>query len=175
MTPSSTVDHSRGSKQFGPRARSGRAVLVAGAAVMVGSAISGQAALAATNAPHTNPPVVVDAASRIGVGTILVTPKGATLYRDTADGPNKPTCTGGCASIWPAYLLPGGDTKPVGGKGVTGTLGTVKVAHGRLQVTCNKEPLYTFTGDSGKSVNGNGVGGFAVVKPGASHSAPAPW
>jgi len=39
-------------------------------------------------------------------------------------------------------------------------LGTVKLANGHLQVTFNKEPLYTFSGDSGHSVNGNGVGPF---------------
>ena len=61
----------------------------------------------------TKPPVVVVAKARPTVGTILVTVSGgATLYRDTNDGPNDPTCTGGCASIWPPLLLPAGDTMP---------------------------------------------------------------
>jgi len=33
-----------------------------------------------------------------------------------------------------------------------------------LQVTYHKQRLYTFTGDSGHSVNGNGVAGFKVAK-----------
>jgi len=33
-----------------------------------------------------------------------------------------------------------------------------------LQVTYRKHRLYTFTGDSGGSVNGNDVGGFVVAK-----------
>jgi hypothetical protein len=60
-------------------------------------------------------------------------------------------------------VLPAGDTTPRGGPGVTG-LGTVTLGDGDLQLTYNSEPLYTFTGDSGHSVNGNGVGPFLVVK-----------
>jgi len=114
-------------------------------------------------APRSTP-IVVRVASRPGFGKILVTaPAGASLYRDTNDPPNKPTCTGSCATVWPPLVLPKGDTKPRGGFGVKG-LGTVKLANGHLQVTFNKEPLYTFSGDSGHSVNGNGVGPFLVVK-----------
>jgi predicted lipoprotein with Yx(FWY)xxD motif len=114
--------------------------------------------------PQKKPPVVVTAARRPAVGRILVTaaPTRATLYRDTNDPPNTPTCTGGCASVWPPLVLPAGDTTPRGAKGVTG-LGTVKIAGGLLQVTYNGEPLYTFVSDSGHSVNGNGAGPFAVV------------
>jgi hypothetical protein len=36
--------------------------------------------------------------------------------------------------------------------------------HHRLQVTYHKHRLYTFSGDSGISVNGNGVGGFKVMR-----------
>jgi predicted lipoprotein with Yx(FWY)xxD motif len=105
-------------------------------------------------------PVVVKAASRPKVGVILVAvPGGATLYRDTNDPPNTPTCTGGCAAVWPAYVLPAGDKVPKGVKG----LGTVKLSDGDLQVTYNQEPLYTFVDDSGHSVNGNGDGPFEVV------------
>jgi predicted lipoprotein with Yx(FWY)xxD motif len=108
---------------------------------------------------------------RTGVGKLLVTEHtGATLYIDTQDGPNMPTCTGACASVWPPFLLPKGDKTAEGGPGVTG-LGTVKTSGG-LQVTFKKKPLYKFTGDSGHSVNGNGVGPFLIVQPSGS-SAPS--
>jgi len=137
----------------------GAAVFVAG---LSGLGIS--AAAASPAGQRASHPVVVKIANRMGFGKILVTDSsGATLYRDTNDGPNDPTCTGSCASVWPPLVLPAGDTKPKGGKGVTG-LGTVKLANGDLQVTVNREPLYTFSGDSGHSVNGNGVGPFLVVK-----------
>jgi len=123
---------------------------------------SASAAAARPHVSHAKPPIVVKAETRKGFGVILVTPAGGALYRDTNDGPNMPTCTGSCAKVWPPLVLPAGDTKPRGGKGVTG-LGTVKIANNQLQVTYNTEPLYTFSGDSGKSVNGNGVGPFLVV------------
>ena len=126
------------------------------------SAAAAPARVHVMSTPHAKVPVVVKAETRKGFGLILVTASGTTLYRDSNDGPDMPTCTGSCASIWPPLVLPAGDTKPRGGKGVTG-LGTVKLANNDLQVTFNKEPLYTFTGDSGKSVNGNGVGPFLVV------------
>lgn len=42
-------------------------------------------------------------------------------------------------------------------------LGTAKL-QGRLQVTYHHHRLYTFVSDSGGSVTGNGVEGFAVAK-----------
>jgi predicted lipoprotein with Yx(FWY)xxD motif len=153
-----------------PMRRPGRLAVAVLAAAGVVAALGAPAAVAAPARHATahvatataKAPVVVKAATRKSFGKILVTAKGGALYRDTNDGPNDPTCTGSCASIWPPLVLPAGDTTPKGGKGVTG-LGTVKLANGDLQVTFNKEPLYTFVGDSGKSVNGNGDGPFVVV------------
>lgn len=149
-----------------------RAFLAVGAAALgIGIPMLGVSAASAAAVPapthvttmsHAKAPVVVKAQRRKGLGVMLVTAKGSALYRDTNDGPNKPTCTGSCAAVWPPLVLPAGDTTPKGGKGVTG-LGTVKLSNGDLQVTFNSEPLYTFTGDSGKSVNGNKVGPFLVV------------
>jgi predicted lipoprotein with Yx(FWY)xxD motif len=79
---------------------------------------------------------------------------GATLY--TAK-----SCTGGCLTAWPPLLMPKGTTVPEGPKGLTG-LATKKDGT-RLQVTYKTHPLYTFTGDSGTSVNGNGLAGFTVI------------
>jgi predicted lipoprotein with Yx(FWY)xxD motif len=58
--------------------------------------------------------------------------------------------------------MPKGKTVPKG----EACLGTIKApTAGRLQVTYDGQPLYTFTGDTGTSLNGNGVGGFdAAVK-----------
>ncbi len=81
---------------------------------------------------------------------------------------NPAGCSAGCQSIWPPLLMPKGATTPTGAP----CLGTAK--HGtRLQVTYHKLRLYTFTGDQGHSVNGNGVAGFSVAKvvkcPAAAH------
>ena len=101
--------------------------------------------------------VVKISKSRGGFKDVLTTTAGvgATLYTASS-------CTGGCLSSWPPLLLPKGDTVPKGPKGLSG-LGTAKMGK-RLQVTYKKHRLYTFTGDSGSSVNGNGVAGFSVEK-----------
>jgi predicted lipoprotein with Yx(FWY)xxD motif len=109
-------------------------------------------------APHSVTAVVVKISkSRGGFKDVLTTVPGvgATLY--TAK-----SCTGGCLSSWPPLLMPKGKTSPKGPKGLTG-LGTATFGK-RLQVTYKKHRLYTFTGDSGTSVSGNGVGGFTVIR-----------
>jgi predicted lipoprotein with Yx(FWY)xxD motif len=94
-------------------------------------------------------------------GKVLATSKGRTLYLDIADGKNKSTCTGSCASIWPPLMTKG---KPVAGPGVKkALLGTLKRG-AKLQVSYHGHPLYTFTSDSAAGqANGEGVNGFFVV------------
>jgi predicted lipoprotein with Yx(FWY)xxD motif len=157
MTTSTARHPAAGARRFGRRAGPLVAVMAACGAISLPLAAP---AVAQTTA---KPPIVVKIGTRPTVGAILVTgATGQTLYRDTNDGPNHPTCTGSCASVWPPLVLAKGDTKARGGKGVKG-LGTVKLADGDLQVTYMKEPLYTFVGDSGHSVHGNGDGPFEVV------------
>lgn len=115
---------------------------------------------------------VVKEAKRGNLGTILVTARGKALYKFASDKPNKPTCSGTCAALWPPLLVPANDKTPVGGPGVSG-LGSVKVAGNKRQVTYHKAPLYTFASDSGTAVTGNGEGGFSVIHPGKSATAAA--
>jgi predicted lipoprotein with Yx(FWY)xxD motif len=89
-------------------------------------------------------------------GVILTDSSGKPLY--TLSG----TCTGSCASAWPALTVPA-STKPTG-TGVTGTLSAVKQTDGSFQVTYNGSPLYTFVQDSSGQATGQGVAGFSVVK-----------
>ena len=93
-------------------------------------------------------------AFRTGFGKMLVTHgTGMALYTNPAG------CSAACQSIWPPLLMPAGATTPTGAPCLaTARLGT------KLQVTYHKLRLYTFTGDSGHSVNGNGVAGFHVAK-----------
>jgi predicted lipoprotein with Yx(FWY)xxD motif len=94
-------------------------------------------------------------------GAILTNDNGMPLY--TLSG----SCTGSCASAWPALTVPA-STKPSGGTGVTGTLSAKKQADGSYDVTYNGSPLYTFVEDSTGHVTGQGVAGFSVVKVSAS-------
>jgi predicted lipoprotein with Yx(FWY)xxD motif len=106
----------------------------------------------------------VTVASKGSVGAVFSNAQGMTLYHLTADTAGVSTCTAGCAAAWPPLVLPAGVSTPVAGKGVDG-LGTIKRADGSLQVTYDKEPLYTFSGDSSPTdAKGQGVAGtwFAV-------------
>jgi len=89
-------------------------------------------------------------------GPILTNSSGMPLY--TLSG----SCTGSCASAWPALTVPAG-TKPTEVAGVTGAIGVVKQSNGTYQVTYKGSPLYTFVQDSSGHVTGEGIAGFSVV------------
>ena len=132
--------------------RAGIVSLLVAGSLGVGAASAGAAPAVL---PHSNKAVVVKiAAARGGFKKVLTNNAGRTLY--TAK-----SCTGICLSSWPPLFMPKGKTIPLGPKGLTG-LGTVKVGS-HLQVTYKKHRLYTFTGDTGSSVNGNGIAGFTVI------------
>jgi predicted lipoprotein with Yx(FWY)xxD motif len=79
------------------------------------------------------------------LGQILVSAKGRTLYVFMKDKNGKSACSGSCATYWPPLTKTG---KLTVGPGVKRALvGTTKRADGRLQVTYNKHPLYTFALD----------------------------
>jgi predicted lipoprotein with Yx(FWY)xxD motif len=98
---------------------------------------------------------VVNVAFRPKFDKILVTINGGHSLYEHPGG----SCSAGCQSVWPPLMMPAGKTIPKGASCLaTAKLGT------SLQVTYHGQRLYTFTGDSGHSVNGNGVAGFVVAK-----------
>jgi predicted lipoprotein with Yx(FWY)xxD motif len=123
-----------------------------------GSTSSGAPAGASSAASAT-----ITAKSVPGVGTVLVNGQGQTLYMLTSEKGGKITCTqaNGCTQAWPETLLSNG-TAAKAGRGVQSSLlGTVKDASGKLEVTYNHWPLYTFSGDSGPGVaKGQGLTSF---------------
>ena len=129
------------------------ALLVSGTTVAT-AGVAGAAQAQVRPASAGTSATVVAVASRHGFGKILVTVSvGMALYENPAG------CNATCRSIWPPLLMPTGATTPKGAK----CLGT-KALGRKLQVTYNGQRLYTFTGDSGHSVNGNGLAGFVVAK-----------
>ena len=100
------------------------------------------------------------------LGMFLTGEGGKTLYTLKTDGPNKTTCTGGCASSWPPFTLGSAETA-IAGAGVSGKLGTFVRPDGTTQVTYNGIPLYYFAGDTkaGDTI-GQGAGGvWFVARP----------
>ncbi|HEV2372149.1 MAG TPA: hypothetical protein VGS19_08275 [Streptosporangiaceae bacterium] len=150
-------------KSAASRGRAWTARILLGTA-LVGASAMVMAGVSAASVTHTHTTAktsahVVTPATRMVGGmsiTMLVRPTtGRALYIHPG-GP----CTGSCLSIWPRLLMPKGTTTPTGAK----CLKTVNVGNGRLQVTYMGQKLYMFTGDSGQSVNGNGVAGFMAAK-----------
>jgi predicted lipoprotein with Yx(FWY)xxD motif len=96
-------------------------------------------------------------------GQILVDADGKTVYLFAVETGTTSSCTGGCASVWPAVTAAG---TPEAGDGVdTAKLGT---AQGQVagQVTYNGHLLYTFSGDSKPGdVNGVAIPSWFAVTP----------
>src|SRR6266511_3150525 len=79
------------------------------------------------------------------LGPVLVSSTGRTLYLFAKDAGSRSSCSGSCATYWPPLLVRG---KPTAGAGVKASLlGTAKRSNGRLQVTYNRHPLYTYALD----------------------------
>jgi predicted lipoprotein with Yx(FWY)xxD motif len=97
--------------------------------------------------------VVVSTEKSAKLGKVLAS--GKTLY--TLVKPSGTACTAQCLIIWPALVLPKGQTKATAGSGVSASkLGSVSRAGGVHQVTYSGKALYLFSGDSGPGqVNGN--------------------
>ena len=84
-------------------------------------------------------------------------------FKNDTVGSGKSTCSGSCATNWPAFELDDGE-KAIGGDGVTGAIATIKGVDGKDQVTYNGAPLYYFAGDSAAGdTNGQGKGGVWFV------------
>jgi predicted lipoprotein with Yx(FWY)xxD motif len=123
--------------------------------------------------------------AKTGLGRVLVDGRGRTLYLFAKDKRGTSTCTAQCAGYWPPLIAAG---KPLAGPGAKASLlGTTRRADGRLQVTYNHHPLYTFVKDSRKGqTNGEAVdafgaewyavsaGGAKVEQQAAQSSNPAP-
>jgi predicted lipoprotein with Yx(FWY)xxD motif len=100
-------------------------------------------------------------AASSGLGRVLVDGRGRTLYLFARDKHGKSACSGKCAGFWPPLITSGKPLATAGAK--TSLLGTTKRADGRLQVTYNHHPLYTFVNDTRKGqTNGEEVDAFGA-------------
>jgi predicted lipoprotein with Yx(FWY)xxD motif len=167
-----------------------------GAAAVLALAACGKSTTTGTGSasspsPSASPTASADAAITIttatlpGVGTVLVNGNGQTLYLLSSEQGGKLTCTdaNGCTKVWPDTELPSGTTAGIAGTGVQASLlSTVKSTDGKLYVTYNTFPLYTFTGDTKTgTAAGQGITSFggtwsAITPAGAAAttgSAPA--
>ena len=97
------------------------------------------------------------------IGYVLAEANGQVVYTYGKDTKNSaPTCTGSCATAWPAVT---GTPKAGPADTFPGTFGVIKGAGGAEQITYNGLPLYRFAGAKPLTVGGNGLDGeWHVVK-----------
>ena len=131
----------------------GRGVWALVALVLAGAILATTATAAA--------PQTVKAARISGLGTVLTTSGGLTLYHYTDERRGKIDCKGACATLWPPLLVKAG-TKPTAGAGLAASkLGTIKRPDGGTQVTYNGLGLYRYAPDK-KAGDVKGQGLFKV-------------
>ncbi|MDB5224954.1 MAG: hypothetical protein JWO43_576 [Candidatus Adlerbacteria bacterium] len=101
------------------------------------------------------------------LGTYLVASNAMTLYKYTKDTPGVSNCSGDCAVKWPPYIVGSTDALSNIQAGVTGKVGSIARADGKLQVTYNDMPLYFWINDKNVGdTTGQNVGGvWFVVTP----------
>jgi predicted lipoprotein with Yx(FWY)xxD motif len=130
-------------------------------------------ATSSSPAANADAAITVATASIPGVGTVLVNGNGQTLYLLSSEQGGKLTCTddNGCTKVWPDTELPSGKTAGIAGTGLQASLlSTVKAADGKLYLTYNTFPLYTFSGDTKTgTAAGQGItsfgGTWAAITP----------
>ena len=131
------------------------ALLVAGVSTLVLSA----APMAAGNAP-------VIRYKDDQFGAILATPKKQALYfwnvEKHAGGTIR--CTGACARLWPPLIVKTRSAVPKRFAGIKGTFGVVRRPSGKLQLTRNGLPVYTYVHEGPTQVLCNNVDGWFVVR-----------
>jgi predicted lipoprotein with Yx(FWY)xxD motif len=76
----------------------------------------------------------------------------------------KVRCVGSCAVAWPPLLVKSKKQVPRKIRGLSGVFGTVRRPNGKLQVTRNKLPLYTYAHEGPRQVLCDNVDGWFVVR-----------
>jgi predicted lipoprotein with Yx(FWY)xxD motif len=99
-------------------------------------------------------------------GAILATPKKQALYYWTVEkrAGGKIRCTGACARLWPPLIVKSRTAVPKRIVGIKGTFGVIRRPSGRLQLTRNGLPVYTYVHEGPEQVLCNNVDGWFVVR-----------
>lgn len=132
-------------------------VAVVAATALAACAKSGSGSVGSGSGSNGGGGPKVNAATVSGLGRVVDTADGFTLYHLTGETGGKILCTASCAGLWPPLLAPSGGSAAAG-SGVSGSLGTVKRPDGSMQVTLNGMPLYRYSGDTAPGqANGEGI------------------
>jgi predicted lipoprotein with Yx(FWY)xxD motif len=131
-------------------------LLVALAALAVGLLVS-------PGAMAAKPPVIV--VKHPTFGRVLFTPGHKALYYwGVEKQAGRIVCTGTCARLWPPLVVRSKAAVPARIAGAKGRFGVVRRPDGRLQVTRNGVPLYTYKHDPPNQVLCDNVNRWFVVR-----------
>jgi predicted lipoprotein with Yx(FWY)xxD motif len=152
------------------------AVAALAAACGSGAASPGASHPAASMASSAHPALNV---SQTGLGRVIASGSGHTLYLFASDTAMKSTCSGACLHYWPAYT---GKLAARAGSGIEAKLvGAIHRPDGTRQVTYAGHPLYTYVGDTrpgqttGEGLDDFGARWYALAPAGSPvQAAPAP-
>jgi predicted lipoprotein with Yx(FWY)xxD motif len=99
-------------------------------------------------------------------GAILATPKKQVLYYWSVEkrAGGKLRCFGACAKAWPPLIVKSRSAVPKRIAGIKGVFGVIKRPNGKLQVTRNGLPVYTYAHDGPTLVLCDNVDGWFVVR-----------
>lgn len=100
------------------------------------------------------------------IGRVLSDRGRLALYYWNAERDGRVRCRGECARVWPPLIVRRGTTVSARVAGIPGRFGTVRRPDGRLQLTHNRRPLYTYHDDPrGRARCDNVNGWFAIRAP----------
>jgi predicted lipoprotein with Yx(FWY)xxD motif len=99
-------------------------------------------------------------------GAILATRGKKALYYWNVEkrAGGKIRCTGRCARAWPPLIVRSRTAVPRRIAGIRGTFATIRRPDGRLQVTHNRLPIYTYAHEAPEQVLCDNVDGWFVVR-----------
>jgi predicted lipoprotein with Yx(FWY)xxD motif len=97
-------------------------------------------------------------------GPVLATPKKQALYTWNVEKDFKIHCKGSCAKLWPPLIVRSKAAVPARIARIKGTFGTIRRPDGRLQVTYNRRPVYTYVHEGQTQVLCDDVDGWFVVR-----------
>ena len=101
-----------------------------------------------------------------GFGSVLARADRQALYywqvEKKAGG--KVRCTGTCAALWPPLIVRSRTAVPAHVAGIKGTFGVIRRPGGKLQVTYNRLPVYTYVHEGPGEVRCDNVNGWFVVR-----------
>lgn len=125
--------------------------------------VSAVAASPATARPASPAPVIKLKDDRFG--NILARRDRQALYYWSVEKRDlKVHCTGSCAGAWPPLLVRSAAAVPRRIAGVNGVFGVIRRPGGKLQVTHNRLPLYTYAHEGPGQVLCDDVDGWFVVR-----------